>query len=363
MLRPPALALGLGIGLGVSSVSCASTPTTTAPEGTSTTTAPTSRPKTGASYEVHEWGLIRAQLGNRTEANADAVSVGAIPPPARHRYAPMEKPVLYFHTDAPLELARVTVTTPESEIIEAWPVPRTRGANSITWSSVRLDPGSACDPSALPASTDAPCGDLPAWLACESERLDVVRAPSAACVGAGTFRDRFLFYRALSTKFIPPLRFDPIPQSDDVKVTNIGSTPVPGLLVRIVPRDARADSVVAVPPAPGASITVGLKGVEGQAGERIEAESLGRDGPGPSALRIGLRDLGLDADEADAFLRAWSTPLFATAPPAEEKVMEEGAKPSFVYFLPPATIDAISKLDLDPPPRAVKRAFAVWATL
>ncbi len=356
MLRAPSVALALAL------LGCAATPPLgTTDDGATSTGEPTSRPKpSSASYEVHEWGLIRAQVGDLDKSGVDAVTLGAVPPPVRHNY-PMEKPVLYFHTDAPLHLARATVTTPDSEIIEAWPIPQARSPGSVTWTDIDVAPGE-CAPTALPGAGDLPCAGLPGWIACESNHLDVVRAASAGCVATGSFRDRFLFYRALSTKFIPPLRFDAIGSKGDVKVTNIGSSPLPGLLVRIVPRDSKVDSVVAVPPAPSASITVGLTGVSTEEGERLEDEQSG-GGPGAAAIGQTLRDLGLDADEADAFMRAWAPAFFSGSYPAEEKVIDLEPTPSFVYFLPTPTIDAMSKLELDPPPRAVKRAFAVWAVL
>lgn len=354
----------LSVGLAVTLLGCASAPAVARIDDVGATSGPsTSRPTkpTVANYEVHEWGLLRAQVGDLAKRDVDAVTLGAVPPPVRHNY-PMEKPVLYFHTDAALRLARATVTTPDSEIIEAWPIPTSKSRGSITWTDVAILPGGECAPTALPGARDLPCADLPAWVECESNRLDVVRTASAACVEAGSFRDRFLFYRALSTKFVPPLRFDAVGSSGDVKVTNIGSTPLPGLLVRLVPRDGSVDSVVAVPPAPSASITVGLTGVASEAGERIE-EDQPDGGPGAAAIRQTLRDLGLDADEAGAFMRAWSPAFFSGTYPSEEKSIDLEPTPSFVYFLPAATIDAMSKLELDPPPRAVKRAFAVWAVL
>lgn len=107
---------------------------------------------------------------------------------------------------------------------------------------------------------------------------------------------------------------------------------------------------------------MGLTGVSTEEGERLEDEQSG-GGPGAAAIGQTLRDLGLDADEADAFMRAWAPAFFSGSYPAEEKVIDLEPTPSFVYFLPTPTIDAMSKLELDPPPRAVKRAFAVWAVL
>lgn len=321
------------------------------------TATPSSKPRASGNYEVHEWGVVRALGG---VAGLDAASVGAIAPPRRFIY-PMEKPVLYFHTDAPMQLDRVRVTTPKSSIIEAWPLGSGVGTESIAWRGVSITPG-ACETRPLPTTTDAPCDSLPSGVECETPGLDVVRAPGAACVETGKFRDRFLFYRALSTTFVPPLVFGPVGANGEVKVTNIGATPIPGLLVRVVPGGGRASSVVTLPPAPGASITVGLAGIEGREGQSEDEQRGAAGGPGPSALRTTMRDLGLDADEVDAFLGAWSRTMFDVADVAEEKSVTR-ATASFVYFLPTTMIDAMAKLELDPPPRAIKRAFAVWQAL
>lgn len=170
----------------------------TTDDGATSTGEPTSRPKpSSASYEVHEWGLIRAQVGDLDKSGVDAVTLGAVPPPVRHNY-PMEKPAsISTPTRRSTSRAR-TVTTPDSEIIEAWPIPQARSPGSVTWTDIDVAPVSAHRPRCL-ARAIPPCAGLPGWIACESNHLDVVRAASAGCVATGLFRIRSLFYRALST--------------------------------------------------------------------------------------------------------------------------------------------------------------------
>ena len=70
-------------------------------------------------------------------------------------------------------------------------------------------------------------------------------------------------------------------------------------------------------------------------------------------------------------MRAWDPALFglgATDLPVDVLTADEttvdgrfAARESFVYFLPEAMCDRVARLDFDPAPRVVKRAFAVWS--
>jgi hypothetical protein len=332
---------------------CAAAPTVGDDGGRPT---PSGDPRAAGAYEVHEWGVVRAMEGH------DELTAGAVAPELV-RPMVMEKPVLYFHAAAPLHLSSVSATTRAGTVLESWPL-GALGADHrrVQWSDLTITPGGACEGSPLPSEGDAPCSDLRRGLVCESPGLAVVRAEGAACVKSGDFQNRFLFYRASAEKLTPPLVFSPPNAAGEVNVKNVGKSKIPGLLVRVMPRNRASTTVVAVPPEPGQSITVGVHGVEGQEQPPAPIEDMTDPGagPGPSALRMGLVDLGLEKDEADAFLRAWSQTFFARAPVAEEKSIEPPVPESFIYFLPAQDVEGLATLEMDPPPRAVKRAFAVW---
>lgn len=356
---------------------CACGAATSTPASTTTTTA------TGgaAGYDVHEWGLVRALPG-------DVLNVGAIAP-ARMAY-PMavDKPVLYFHADAPLTLASVRVDAGEGTLAEVWPEPpRTGEASVVNWRDVALAPSGDCPFSPLPGLGDPACTSLPAGELCEVAQLGVVRVPGVACVRTAGVTDSLLFYRARTRSFTPPLRFERVVSGgEDVTVTNEGTEVIPGWLVRLRDDYGSVRALAVRPPAPGASIVVGSDfAAAADTGPVADDEAVdmpvmpGSPEPGRRALRETMIDIGLTDGEADAFLRAWDERLFALAPStvadgtpidtlaADRRGMDEDGDPgpmdSFVYFLPEASVDGIARVTFDPPPRSFHRAMAIWSPI
>jgi hypothetical protein len=112
----------------------------------------------------------------------------------------------------------------------------------------------------------------------------------------------------------------------------------------------------------------------------------GSEEPGRVALRLTLRELGLDDGEADAFLRAWDDTLFGGSvvplvdippaprdgtPAADDRPVDVltadcrgdciGAQnDTILYFLPEPTCDSVAKLSFTPAPTRVRRALAIW---
>lgn len=368
--------------------------TTRSLESASTSTTPTSTET--ADYEVHEWGLLRSE----THGDADVLRAGAVAPPRPVEVMAVDKPVLYFHASSPLTLRRVSASVDGGAILESWPfVPtqlRHEGAE-IAWRDVSLGSPTNCVPSALPTAAAPPCSLLGPGAFCESAGLAVVRTDEAACVSTGEVTDRFLFYRAQSHSFVPPLRFVREHVYEDVRVTNDGDHPIPGVIVRIWSDGARTRTLIAEPPAPHASVVIGHAfdaavdedqsdrpfDRRGTTDESMPAPSV--EGPGREGIRRSMREIGLTDAEVDAFLRAWDATLFGSTnvlaiddsrsiaatdgTPVDMPVDrlsvdgELAPRESLLYFLPEQSTDRIARLSFDPPPRAVHRAMAIWTAI
>ncbi len=376
--------------LGCGGQGCSSTSEPPAASAAAATTSGESAPA-AADYEVHEWGLLRAQA----VSGSDVLRVGAIAPPRPVELMAVDKPVLYFHTTSARTLASVSVRAEGGAILETWPyvVGQDTGlgyANGATWQDVALAPSGACEPSPLPGPMTPPCLLLGAGSFCESAGLAIVRTDDAACVRAAGMTERFLFYRAQSSTFTPPLRFTRTQVHEDVSVTNDGDAPIPGVMVRIWSDGASTRTLVARPPAPHASIVIGHD-FSGSADDDIPADSpVAMDrrgatdeslpaptvtGPGRDGIRRTMTELGLTASEIDAFMRAWDGTLFGGAAAHAGNVTDGTAvdvlsvdgdpapRESLLYFLPESTADGVATLTFDPPARRVRRALAIWTAI
>ncbi len=200
-------------------------------------------------YEVHEWGLVRADQG-------DKVRIGAVAPPVPPEVLIVTKPVLYFLADAPMTLDRVSIFAPGGSVVETWPLAEP-GADEHTmgWSNVSIDPTSPCRSSPLPRKTDLPCSKLRKGDECESLGLAADRTVDASCVRVADKTETFLFYRVETTTLTPPLRFAS-QKAGGVLVTNEGDEPVPGLLVRIETTELETRTLTVRPPAPHGKLIV-----------------------------------------------------------------------------------------------------------
>lgn len=360
------------------------------------TGAPPVEAAPAAAYEVHEWGLLRAAAG-------DVIEAGAARPP---RMVPVpiavDKPVLYFHATAPMQVDRVRVEAIGGSVREHWPL---TGAGlfppSIEWSGLVLDrdgsaAGEACA-GAFPTTASRPCSELPAGEDCESSELGGLRAASASCVASGEARLPFLFYRARSSTFTPPLNVTGSP-SGELALTNAGEAPIPGWVVRIRRNGGQARTIAARAPGPRETITLGAAfetAAVPVAPSTPSDESLpltdqpalpGSPEPGRQALRLTLAEIGLDEAETEAFLRAWDGPLFgdwegplvdlpragsdavdrrgpADRIPIDVLRADDQTQPevdTILYFLPAAACDEVARLSFAPRPARVVRALAVW---
>jgi len=390
-------------------VGCGGRQEMAAPE-TATRSAPSGAT---APYEVHEWGLLRAIPG-------DALEAGAIAPPGFVEALSVDKPVLYFHASAPVQLERVHVEAVGGTIREHWPMTSAAtGAPfpaAIDWTGLSLDAaqsaGGARCAGAFPGLAAPPCSALPPGEGCESAQLATAVSPSATCLQSGDTQLTFLFYRSRTATFTPPLRVTALP-SGELRVTNTGALPIPGWVLRLRRNGSQVRAIAVRGPGARATVMIGddfanaaipTPAVDGDHGASDESDRMvdepampGSQEPGRVALRLTLRELGLDDGEADAFLRAWDDTLFGGSvvqlvdiPPAPR----DGTRPrdgaprdgvpasdgrtvdvlsadcrgdcmgaqsdTILYFLPEQTCDGVARLSFQPAPTRVRRALAIW---
>ena len=330
---------------------------------TTTPTRQSAEPAAGhAGYEVHEWGLLRAGAGDVL-----SVSTLASPPRVRMEVLTVDKPVLYFHVDAPLTLRSVRVATPGGSILETWPY--VSGSNVAIWENVRLAHEDGCTPSPLPESNEMPCASLAPEVICESPGLDITRTTDAASVRVGSATERFLFYRAEARTYTPPLRFTRRADGE-IDVSNEGDAAIPGVIVRILQNEGHVQAWMTNASAPHATSVLGrslTSDSEDEADRPVAADQpalieveAGRDG-----IRRSMTELGLTSTEIDAFMRAWDATLFGASGAVDGLSGQGDAAPTetVLYFLPPTSLDGIATLTFDPAPRAVHRALALWTAL
>ncbi|MFO0552124.1 MAG: hypothetical protein U0271_27305 [Polyangiaceae bacterium] len=311
-------------------------------------------------YEVHEWGLVRAEPAG--PKGVDKVRIGGVAPPVPPEIFIVTKPVLYFRADAPMTLKSVTVRAPGGTIPETWPL-ATPGSDehTVEWTDVSIDPLSACPFSRLPRKTDPPCSKLAAGEECESLGLAAVRSVDASCVRVAGKTDSYLFYRITTDALTPPLRFK---RGEDgrFEVTNEGDEAVPGTLLRIETTQARTRTLSVRPPAPHRTIVVGQGFPTSEPGPAVDEQSLPIPrvvvGTGREDLRASLREQGLAETEIDAFMKTWDETLFGSPSTGGFRPIQPGT--SFLYFLPEAMLERAAQVTFDPPPRAIRRACAVW---
>jgi hypothetical protein len=358
--------------------------------------APAATPTSGteaAPYEVHEWGLLRAGAG-------DVLEAGAISPPGRYAMPiAVDKPVLYFHATAPVQLEQVRVEAIGGAIREHWPLATSAVfPASLVWRGLQLDPadaaGGARCAGVFPSPSARPCADLARGEECESRGLAAVVSPSATCVLSDGARSPFLFYRSRTSTFTPPLRVRALP-SGDVEVTNTGAAPIPGWIVRMRRGGGQVRTLAVRGPGARATVTIGsdfaspvVPAADGDESEQASDQPAlpGSQEPGRQGVRLTLRALGLDGGEVLAFLRAWDDTLFGERivelvdlPPRDttasdrrgaidvlsandESMPNDGTTLSdtLLYFLPEASCDGVASLSFVPAPSRVRRALAVW---
>ena len=354
-LLSPLLALGC---------TCASTPST-APVVEAPQVAAPVPVVVPATYDVHEWGLVRATPEDHVmisgpHANAPMMGLG--------------KPVLYFHRvgEGALEID-VRVHIEGGRIVEHWPMNPSEGVpeSDIAW---RVQLGEAtCASNTYPSAySDEPCRRLlSAGDICEAATLRTVETSDSTCVHThfdGSIAAwNHLFYRAEVTRDPQlPLVVEPGTHGA-IRLSSRGLEAIGGTILRVVrshgSRGVQDAALVVRAPQHGESIEV-------PAPTGTIAEAM-------TALDASLREAGLTEQETAAFRRAWDATLFGAEAASAEAGGGEGhgglgrlgplgggvvAQPtdSILYVLPEATAEALATLELTPAPREVRRVIVAW---
>ena len=290
---------------------------------------------------VHEWGTFTSLAGQDGRAVEwqplsgpsdlpcfvrvlNPVCIKCVNPvsvlPAIRATVRMETPVLYFYSPEEVT-ARVQVRFPHGLITEWYPhavVPTTSplGAmwdnmGSIDWAQVTVKPSASPDFPTEPGQS----------------HYYAARATDAAPIVASGQTEKFLFYRGLAS-FPVPIRAT-VEADGQIAVTKAGRHGLGRLILfenrggrigyRVI--DAAGESVVIAPPALDASFA-----------------SLRAD------LERTLVETGLYPREAAAMVETWRDSWF-----------EAGVR--LFYIVPPAAVDEILPLTIDPRPASVARAF------
>jgi hypothetical protein len=316
------------------------------------------------------------------------------------------KPVLYFHlddgTDA-LDLA-VGVRATGGQVVEHFPAGVLSEENAVLrWPSVRVTRG-ACR-GTYPMLADPACQTSDGL--CEAAEVASYESAAADCVQVGEQRGGVLLYRTGPSTATLPLRVS-VDHAGQVTVQRAMAAPegeappLPAWVMRITRGNTRALTRVQIVPL-GADGSVSVP--------PAETVAPGADA-GHAHLRDALTAAGLDDAERDAFLTAWSEALFGEDPladgagalggtlgvsPGGSAIPPGGAgyapphlRPpprgvgsgeadlggtlgggaglgfhhalgsvadALVYLVPQPDVDAVLPLDLQPPPRLVRRVF------
>lgn len=305
-------------------------------------------PPEPASYEVHEWGLIRGTMSDQVMLSGphrDEIPV------------PIAKPVLYFHrAGAGALTVEVGVTIANGRLVEHWPLGEAR-EDGLTWRGVSVEEG-ACAGSRYPTDAEPPCDAVHAPDACEAVTLATVETDDASCLRLGGDAFAHLFYRG-EIRGAPSLPLTIVREGTALRLTPTGEAAIPGSVIRIR-RSTREVSVVEAPPPGSAGVALPPPWAPGRTGAE--------------ALAASLRAAGLTDAEVLAFRRAWDEELFgveiaaANDPPTVTAIPpvaggSPGVPPSddaILYVVPQATADALAPLAFTPAPRAVRRAIVAW---
>jgi hypothetical protein len=241
----------------------------------------------------------------------------------------METPVIYFYSSHETKVS-VRVSFSKGFITEWYPhatrlqpsTPLSSDAlykphddDSIAWDSITVAPNLAADfPREKAASRY--------YAARETSATPLsLKAPS------GDQRERFLFYRGVSTMFLP-LSAKVLP-SGGILFDNLTAQPIPALIVF----ERRGDKVgYQLVPSPQDHVVLETPSVSGTI----------------NTVRRDLEDLlvaqGLYPDEAYAMLETWGDSWF-----------EEGSR--LIYVVPRAYVDSILPLSISPVPAQLSRVF------
>lgn len=339
MRRPvPALALSALLG------ACSGAGSGSATPGAST---PVTAPAEAEPAEVEapvEAPLLEARVPATAGVEVHEVGFADVAETAHLRH-----PTLYFHHLAAVPVVvEVGIRVPGGVVQETFPTPTRSEPDGARWTATISSPGCR-----TPYLGDAPC-TAPDGV-CELGTLPGLDAASAGCVEVAGTRGGLVSYRARAAPTLP-LR---VARRDDQTVEVTATGLVTGRLLRIThPPDATWGTLLvarADVPERGATVTlpIGTERIDSGAGRRAGIDEL-------TAALIGL---GMDEDEAQAFVTAWTFVLFGRGGASGHSGPTEAVPDdAILYFVEGASADALSTLTVSPP-ASVRRAFLVRVTL
>ncbi|MCB9657502.1 MAG: hypothetical protein R3B40_06085 [Polyangiales bacterium] len=376
------LALGLALGCGAGPE-----PVLTEPPGAQAelVEAP---PGDGAPYALHEWGLLDAPFGtDQAQALAGALPVASASEPGARipsidlSVTNVDKPVLYFHLDDGADALSLALTVTPSgggRVLEHYPQGVLLAEGGLRYAGVRVTRG---DCTGIYPAPSAPCSTADG--VCEVRELARYETDDADCVHVGDDALGFLFYRTGPARATLPLEVsvatDTAVRVTQRALTDTGAPRVAGWVMRVYRPGDRSQTRARV---------VALDGEAPAVIERADEHSLGAE-QAEARLGAALVAAGLTNEERDAFLRAWSAPLFGTRDEADmvdDETERDGdgiraetidvlsadragslgigaAQDALLYVLPQASVDALLPLRAEPTPRVTRRAFVVRVNL
>jgi hypothetical protein len=303
-----------------------------------------------AGYDVHEWGLIRFEGGERAELATSSLPTPMIPnktPPTPPTPLPptlqppvTRKPLIYFHPKAGFSDATAITATVQiagGQLREVWPTPdngpQPPHGDSFTW-TLTIASDTSCGAGVAPSLSAPPCTSLTDGGVCEAAEMAEYLADSPRCLkvfGKGQFAPVLLYNGYI--KGGEPVVLAAV--AGGLKVTNATAHAIGPLLVQhdgVISRIERLD--------PSASVelstaTPWLKPSDTDAPARLL-----------EALQATLSKQGLTDRERDDFMRAWAT------------LLKVGQPWQVIGFYDPAAIDAMVPLRLTPAPDDMRRVLA-----
>ncbi len=350
-------ALGSGCG---STASESPPPSSTPPaeEPSPEEQAPTPTPVTAEAaaaptFDVHEWGLVDVPVNGPTEIGAG--------PGQPDMPLSVRKPVVYVHADpgtAPFPID-VVARFPSGELLEHWPTASewsstSTNATSVTWSDVMVGGCSGTTRTLTPTQREARACTAPDGY-CEVNDLPSYVASDATCLSSSGLDATLLFYRGRTTSAQLPLAV----QASGANVSVTSSMPGGSALLHV--RDGRG---IELPwPTPNTATPLPTETTESLDGTALTRR-----------LASLLGEAGLSSPEVDAFMRAWSQPLFQTAWPLENETARRdlpargrfavsAPAPALIYVMPEASVASLAELRIEPRPRSVRRVMVVRVDL
>lgn len=317
----------------------------------------------GSSLEVHEWGLIDVYSDGQIEiaAGPGSASSRPTPTPAYRPPMPMRKPVVYFHLDPTVDHLDVQVDVRiAGAMLETWPTPTTQvGLDHIAWQGTVAH----CAAGAFSAAKDGAIqasrrGCATSDGVCEVADLPTYETSDGDCVSVGAQQGRLLFYRGeLAPGIALPLTVTQTMRAE------------PGLPAITVSSVMRITSPLAHPvfflAEEGGSI------LQPQLGDTTLPPC--RDGTNPDLqptdsliqpFTAALVDAGLSADEARAFMAAWSDAIFGEEAnrrrgPSRDARATPTLEGTLLYVLPREDIERLAPMQVSPTPRRLERVMIV----